>query len=749
MPSAHGKRSIRLLVRALISGLGLAIFTLHLAGTPRFEIIDRIENYLYDVRVRLTMPGTVDDRIVIIDIDEISQARLGQWPWPRDTLAAIVDQLFDHYDVRVLGLDVLFAEAEERSAERLLATLASSPFAKDPAFARELDRHRDALDSNVRFAESMIARDVVTGFVFKDSLADGEPASTGVLPTPVIHAKDVAGLDVPFVEARGFAGNLDALQGNAIAGGFFDSPIIDADGVFRRAPLVQQYAGDLYASLGLAVARVALGNPDIGLVFADRDDGRMRGLDLEALTLGDRRIPVNEQVAVFIPWRGPQESFPFISAAEVLDGTAPRNRLQGKIALLGASAAGLLDLRSTPVGQRYIGVEAHANLVAGLLDGNIRQQPAWSDGLEFLLLLLVALLTAVLLPRLSPAMALALVVAMLVATLAGNLWLWSTQQLVVPAAALLVFIVLISMLQITYGFFIEQRNKRRLSQVFGQYIPPSLVDEIDASGEDISLEGESREMSVLFSDVRGFTSISESLDPVELTQMMNEFLTPFTGAIQNQRGTIDKYMGDAVMAFWGAPLADQEHAHHAVLAAFEMLQAVRQLDDRFEARGWPQIRVGIGIASGSMNVGNMGSEFRIAYTVMGDTVNLGARLESLTKQYGVDIIVSDQTAKLADGFVYRELDLVRVKGKTEPVAIFEPLGRREDLGQDTAEMLSTYAAALSAYRSQQWSTAIGAFETLQQHSDDHLYKMYRDRIDNFRRSPPGDDWDGVFDHLSK
>lgn len=749
MPSAHGKRSIRLLVRALISGLGLAIFTLHLAGTPRFEIIDRIENYLYDVRVRLTMPGTVDDRIVIIDIDEISQARLGQWPWPRDTLAAIVDQLFDHYDVRVLGLDVLFAEAEERSAERLLATLASSPFAKDPAFARELDRHRDALDSNVRFAESMIARDVVTGFVFKDSLADGEPASTGVLPTPVIHAKDVAGLDVPFVEARGFAGNLDALQGNAIAGGFFDSPIIDADGVFRRAPLVQQYAGDLYASLGLAVARVALGNPDIGLVFADRDDGRMRGLDLEALTLGDRRIPVNEQVAVFIPWRGPQESFPFISAAEVLDGTAPRNRLQGKIALLGASAAGLLDLRSTPVGQRYIGVEAHANLVAGLLDGNIRQQPAWSDGLEFLLLLLVALLTAVLLPRLSPVMALALVVAMLVATLAGNLWLWSTQQLVVPAAALLVFIVLISMLQITYGFFIEQRNKRRLSQVFGQYIPPSLVDEIDASGEDISLEGESREMSVLFSDVRGFTSISESLDPVELTQMMNEFLTPFTGAIQNQRGTIDKYMGDAVMAFWGAPLADQEHAHHAVLAAFEMLQAVRQLDDRFEARGWPQIRVGIGIASGSMNVGNMGSEFRIAYTVMGDTVNLGARLESLTKQYGVDIIVSDQTAKLADGFVYRELDLVRVKGKTEPVAIFEPLGRREDLGQDTAEMLSTYAAALSAYRSQQWSTAIGAFETLQQHSDDHLYKMYRDRIDNFRRSPPGDDWDGVFDHLSK
>lgn len=749
MSSAHGKRSVRLLVRALISGLCLALFTLHIAGTPRFEIIDRIENYLYDVRVRLTMPGTVDDRIVIIDIDEISQSRLGQWPWPRDTLAVIVDQLFDHYQVSVLGLDVLFAEAEERSAERLLAELAASPIADDPAVARELAKHREAKDSNIRFAESLIARDVVTGFVFKDSLAAGEPATTGDLPAPLIPAAAIAGLEVPFVEARGFAGNLADLQGNAIAGGFFDSPIIDADGVFRRTPLVQLYAGDLYPTLALAVARVALGDPEIRLAFAKRDDGRTIGLDLEALTLGDRHIPVNQQVAVYIPWQGPQESFPFVSAAEVLDGTASKDRLEGKIALLGASAAGLLDLRSTPVGQRYIGVEAHANLVAGLLDGNIRQQPAWSDGLEFVLLLLIALLTALLLPKLAPVSALALVVAMLIATMAGNLWLWSAWQLVVPAASLLAFIVLISMLHITYGFFIEQRNKRRLSQVFGQYIPPSLVDEIDASGEEISLEGESREMSVLFSDVRGFTTISESLDPVELTQMMNEFLTPFTGAIQNQRGTIDKYMGDAVMAFWGAPLADDNHASHAVLAAFEMLHVVKQLDSKFQDKGWPRIRVGVGIASGNMNVGNMGSEFRIAYTVMGDTVNLGARLESLTKQYGVDIIVSDQTANLADEFAYRELDLVRVKGKTEPVAIFEPLGLAQALTTQEKRQLTAYSEALSAYRAQQWEAADGAFETLQQHSADHLYKMYRDRIDNFRRKSPAEDWDGVFDHLSK
>lgn len=749
MSSAAKKRAVRLLVRSSISGLLLVLFALHIAGTPRLELIERIENYLYDVRIRLTMPGTIDDRIVIIDIDEASQAELGRWPWPRNTLAALVDRLFDDYEVRVFGLDALFAEAEETSAERLLDALQSSEIGKNPEIAAELERYREALDSNFRFAESFIARDVVTGFVFKDSLHEDEPAATGALPSALIPADAIAGLSVPFVTASGYTGNLPELQQNAIGGGFFDAPIIDADGVFRRAPLLQRYQGDLYPSLALAVARVALGMPDIGLVFATTRDGRMSGVELEALTLGERRIPVNEQVAVYIPFRGPQESFPYISAKDVLSGAAPRELLQGRIALLGASAAGLLDLRSTPVGQRYIGVEAHANLVAGLLDGAIRQQPAWSDGLEFSLLLLIAIFTGVLLPRVGPFAALALVVVMLGATMAGNLWMWSALGLVVPIASLLSFILLASMLQITYGFFVEQRNKRHLSQIFGQYIPPALVEEIDASGAQISLEGEHREMSVLFSDVRSFTTISEGLDATELTRMMNEFLTPFTGVIQKYRGTIDKYMGDAVMAFWGAPLSDAEHARHALLAAFDMLRVVRELDEPFSTRGWPKIRVGVGIASGPMNVGNMGSEFRIAYTVMGDTVNLGSRLEGLTKQYGVDIIVNDMAARQVPEFAFRELDLVRVKGKSEPVAIYEPIGPTAELSAGQQQQLAVYAAALAAYRQRQWDDAETAFKTLRQHSDNLLYNVYLDRVSNFRQSPPAANWDGVFEHLNK
>ena len=742
-------RLLRLITRLLISGAALLLFALHIAGISRFEVVDRLENYFYDVRIRLTMPGTVDDRVVIIDIDEASQLELGQWPWPRNTLADIVDALFDHYGIRVLGLDALFAEAEETSAERLLDELAASDVTQSPAMQEEIERRRTALDSNIRFAESFIARDVVTGFVFKDSVAENEPEATGMLPAPVIGNVDLENVTVPFVGAAGFAGNLASLQQNALAGGFFDSPLIDADGVFRRAPLVQEYDGDLYPSLALAVARIAMGSPQVGLSFADTRSGRMSGVELEYFTLGEAKIPVNEQVAVFIPYRGPQESFRFVSAKDVLNRSAPADILEGRIALLGASAAGLLDLRSTPVGQRYIGVEAHANLIAGLIDNEIRQQPAYSDGLEFFLLFVIALLTALLLPRLAPLNALALTLGILAGAFALNLWMWVSLGLVIPIASLLAFTLIAAMLQITYRFFVEQRTKRHLSQVFGQYIPPSLVDEIDESGQDVSLEGETREMSVLFSDVRGFTTISEGLDARELTQMMNEFLTPFTLAIQTHRGTIDKYMGDCVMAFWGAPLADEDHARNALLAAFDMIDAVKALDEPFREKGWPEIRVGVGIASGDMNVGNMGSEFRIAYTVMGDTVNLGSRLEGLTKQYGVDIIVNDRTAELVPDFTFRELDLVRVKGKNEPVAILEPVGLTRDIGAEAAEMLGTYNAALQEYRRKNWDEAARLFGILTERTDALLYNVYLDRIKTFRREPPPGEWDGVYDHLSK
>ena len=749
MNSAARLGWIRLLIKIAISGLTLVIFAMHISGKPRFEIIDRIENYLYDVRIRLTMPGTIDDQIVIVDIDEASQVELGQWPWPRDTLATIVNNLFDNYGIRVLGFDALFAEAEETSAERLIAKLAASDIAQQPDVMAKLEELQESLDSNIRFTEALIARDVVTGFVFKDSLSENEPEATGSLPAPIIREIEIASVTVPFVQAAGYAGNLRDLQDNAANGGFFDAPLIDSDGVFRRAPLIQQYRGDLYPSLALAVARIAMGSPPVGLNFASNSADRLSGIELESFRLGDNAIPVNQQVAVFIPFRGPQGSFRFVSAKDVYKLETPTELLSDKIVLLGASAAGLLDLRSTPVGQRYIGVEAHANLIAGLLDGTIRQQPAYSDGLELSLLALIGILTVAVLPRLAPLSALIFVVGILLASMAGNMWMWISLGLVVPIASLLSYTLIAALLQINYGFFIESRNKRHLSRIFGQYIPPSLVEEMDESGEEVSLEGESRQMSVLFSDVRGFTTISEGLDARELTQLMNEFLTPFTGIIQNQRGTIDKYMGDCVMAFWGAPLADEDHARHAVMAGMQMTEAVRKLDEPFKQKGWPPIRVGVGVSSGEMNVGNMGSEFRIAYTVMGDVVNLGSRLEGITKQYGVDMIISEGTRALIPDFVCREIDLVRVKGKREPVAIFDPIGTAESVAAEQHSLVDEFAVAVAAYRGQDWDAAEEILLKLKEQSDEVLYNVYLDRIKSFRGEPPPPDWDGVFEHQTK
>ena len=321
-----------------------------------------------------------------------------------------------------------------------------------------------------------------------------------------------------------------------------------------------------------------------------------------------------------------------------------------------------------------------------------------------------------------------------------------------PLVTPILYSALLFVLLTTYGYFGETRSKRKLSRFFSQYVPPELVEEMNERREEISLDGENRNMSVLFSDVRGFTTISESFSdrPHELTQLMNAFLTPITKAIHDSRGTIDKYMGDAVMAFWGAPLADDQHAVHAIEAGFEMVRQLDALQPTFAERGWPAINIGIGVNSGYMNVGNMGSEFRVAYTVLGDAVNLGSRLEGLTKQYGVQFIVSDETAAEAPEFVYRELDRVRVKGKNEPVTIVEPVGLAEQITAEQHQILARYEAALALYREASWDAAEAELQALAELEPNRLiYRIYLDRIDQYRQSPPPADWDGVFTHTSK
>jgi adenylate cyclase len=434
-----------------------------------------------------------------------------------------------------------------------------------------------------------------------------------------------------------------------------------------------------------------------------------------------------------------------VSATDVLNARVDPQILKGAMVLVGTTTPGLFDLRATPVGKVYPGVEIHANLIAGMLDGKIKQRPPYVLGAEMVLLLIAGLLLAIVLPMLNPLRASLLTLTALSCVFGLNVYIWNAGNLVLPLASGLLMIALLFGVNMSYGYFVESRAKREMQGRFGQYVPPELVDEMVQHPEAFSMEGESREMSVLFTDARGFTTISEGLEPRELSKLMNEFLTPLTRVIHRHRGTIDKYMGDCIMAFWGAPLNDPQHARHAVTAGLEMQATLRALHGEFRARGWPELRIGVGVNSGRMNVGNMGSDIRVAYTVMGDAVNLASRLEGLTKEYGVDMLVGASTRAAMKDFVFREVDLVAPKGKEHPLAIFEPVGAVGKVDQRLLDELQLWAQVLKLYRARDWDMAELQLLNLSKSNPGRvIYQVFLQRIADYRASPPPGNWVGEY-----
>ncbi len=728
-------------IRALIGLLIVLLMLLHVSGVLPLSPVTKLELWSYDTRLNMTMPNSLDERIVIVDIDEKSLKQQGHWPWSRNKLAHLVDRLFDDYQVRVLGMDAVFAEPDLSSGLQGMQAIQSEHFSQDQGLRAAIEKLSPSLDYDQLFANSLKNRKVVLAYVF---LQEGE-AKVGALPVPVLPAAYFKEQPVSLMQASGYTANLANLQEQAYAAGHFNaSP--DQDGISRRLPMLVQYHDQVYEAFASAVARAA--NDPAGA--RSTKPALAVDADAEQLRIGKNRIPVNNDMAALIPYRGAQGSFPYVSATDVMSNNVDKAILNNKIVLLGTTAAGLMDLRATPMQNVYPGVEVHANMVAGILDGNIKQNPAYTQGIEFILLLLVGSLLAFSLPNLSPSSA-TMLTALCLSLLLGSNWLaWQAGNLALPLAALLVTISALYFFNMAYGFFFESRLKRQLGRLFGLYIPPELVDEMAQNPNSYSLASQSRHMTVLFTDVRDFTSIAEGMAPEQLSLLMNRFLTPMTQAIHQHRGTIDKYMGDAIMAFWGAPVADNQHATHAVQAALAMTDALADLQDDFAAQGWPAIRIGIGLNSGDMVVGNMGSTFRMAYTVLGDAVNLGSRLEGLTKYYGVSIIVSEDTKQCAPDFVYRELDRVRVKGREKPLAIYEVIGANAEVGELMLADLQQYQTALAAYRNQDWLQAEALFTRLSQAQPlCRLYAIYLERIARFKGNPPAADWDGVANFREK
>ncbi len=730
----------------LLIALGLACVFLFIGNAAKFYqlgFVGFVEAKLYDTRLRLTLPNKADERIVILDIDEKSLKEEGRWPWGRDKLALLMDKLFGKYDIAVVGFDVVFAEKDSSSGLKVLQELGQNQLKDVSQFQSVLAQLKPQLEYDSLFAGKIKQRNVVLGYYFNT----GTKNTSGMLPAPVFAAGNFKGRPINFTQWSGYGANLPEFQASAASAGHFN-PMVDFDGVVRRVPMIVEYGGAYYESLSLAVVRSVLGSPKLLPGYASGGgDGDYSGLEWLELPLsqGDLRIPVDNEVSSLVPYRGARGTFKYIAVTDVLKERIPLEELKGKIVLVGTSAPGLMDMRSTPVDEVYPGVEIHANMISGILSQSIKSSPPYVMGLEVVLLLLVGVALSFLLPLLNPIQDTLVTVAVLLATVVINGFLWQYGDIAVPLAGGLMMIFALFALNMSYGYFVESRTKRQITNLFGQYVPKEVVGELSERPEQVSMEGDSRDMSILFSDVRGFTTISEGLDPKELTLLMNEFLTPLSRVVYKHRGTIDKYMGDCIMAFWGAPLPDERHAHHSILAGMEMLKTLEALQPHFKERGWPPIHIGVGINTGRVSVGNMGSEVRVAYTVMGDAVNLASRLEGITKEYGAGIVVGENTKEAAPEFVYRELDLVRVKGKDKPVAIFEPMGLAGQVEKEVLEEMKLFHQVLRAYRKQEWDQVELQLFNLQKMSPQaKLYQVYAERVVYFRNNPPGSDWDGVF-----
>lgn len=730
-----------------ITLLPLLFALLHVSNVLHLQVLERLDNIIYDTRLRATMPRTLDERIVIVDIDEKSLAHLGQWPWGRDKMAALSRELFEHQQVAVVGFDVIFAEADGSSGLRNLQRLARGPLKSQAGFSDLLAELAPSLDYDALFAQSLTGRAAVLGFYLT---SDRDGRTRGTLPLPALTADQLRGLPLRATSWNGYGANIEILTNAVPAAGFFNS-ITDEDGVVRSLPLLAEHQGRYYESLALTIFRAVVGRSEVLPGYANakpQDDYD----PLKSIVLRqDGRsliLPVDDRLATLIPFRGPGDvsggSFRYVSASDVLEGALPAASLRDQIVLVGSTAPGLLDLRVTPVGRAYPGVETHANVLSALLDGKSIVRPDYAVGFDALQLLCAGILLASTLPFLAAGQAVAFSVGVIALLTGTNLWLYISHGLALPLATAVLMSLLAFALNMVYGYFVESKSKRELAALFGTYVPPELVDEMVREPENYSMDATSRELTVMFCDMRGFTALSEKMDPLQLQSLLNDVFSQLTHIIRSHRGTIDKYMGDCVMAFWGAPVRTEEHARLAVRAALDMERAVEQLNLAYRERGLPDIGVGIGLNTGLMCVGDMGSDIRRSYTVIGDAVNLGSRLEGLSKHYGVRTVASETTRAMAPQFTWQELDRVRVKGKAQAVAIYSPVAMQQATVRQKAEEIATWEQFLAAYRAQHWAQCGTLLTELKQSAAPSvLYDLYSTRVRAMQKKPFDPAWDSA------
>jgi adenylate cyclase len=699
----------------------------------RVRVFDSFQRI--DPRVKTARPVT------IVDIDEKSLAKLGQWPWPRTRIADLVTNLTKLGAVAI-AFDVIFSEPDRLNPETAADTF------------RNLDEDAKtklrALPSNDQLlADAMRRSRVVLG-------ESGLPEAIAELDKtiPVTGVATLGGDPQRFMfNFPGLLRNTHVLESAAGGHGLLTiNP--ERDGIIRRVPMIMLAQGQTMPSLSFEMLRLATGTDTI-IVRSD-----VAGI--KSVAVKGFEVPTDRKGQLWVHF-APYDPTLYVSADDVLGGRVAPEMIARKLVLIGTSAVGLNDIKTTPVSAAMPGVEIHAQVLEAALTKSLLAQPPYGPLLEFGAAFLFGILVIIFAPQFGP-VTLVVVGAMFATVLVGTSWYFYAQhRLLVDFTYPLMSTTAIYLTLIFASFVREQAQRRQIRSAFSQYLSPALVEQLAQSPERLVLGGEERELTIMFSDVRGFTTISESFksDPQGLTALMNRFLTPLTNAILARKGYIDKYMGDAIMAFWNAPLDDKEHQLNACNAALDMLERIEVLNAQREVEAkeggyaFFPINVGVGLNTGACTVGNMGSDVKFNYSVLGDSVNLASRLEGQSKEYGFPIIVGSKTAlAVKDEFAILELDFIMVKGKKEPEVIYAIAGREDTAHSARFQRLRNLTIEmLACYRNRDWYGALEAIErgrkTDDAHALEHLYDLYEARLRSYLENPPPEDWNGAYALLTK
>ena len=656
-------------------------------------------------------------QVIIATVDEKSLSEIGRWPWSRSMTAKLVDSLKE-YGAKAVGFDIVFAEPEQSSGPSADAILAKSVKS---------------------------AKNVSLGYFFHTSMKDVE-----FLTEEYINASGslIGGSMYSMVREKGHEGDYNLITAyapvpsiKAIAEsgencGYFNA-FPDPDGVIRWSPLVIKFQDNFYYSLPIALLMQYLDYPMIVLNLAE--------FGVDGVMLGDLRIPTDEIGRLLINYLGPAKTFPHYSISDIIAGRLSPELIKGKIVIVGATATGIYDLRVTPFSPVYPGVELHATVVENILQGNFLEQSAWTTFIDICGIIVFGMIIGIAIPRLKALQGILLVMVLLGGFVAGNTLIFAKYNtwlnMVYPVLTMMTIYLVITV----YRYFTEEREKKKIRGAFQYYLTASVINELLKDPTKLKLGGDKKDLTVMFSDIRGFTTISEKLTPEELVHLLNEYLTAMTDIVFKYEGLLDKYIGDAIMAVFGAPVDQPDHAMRSCRTALEMMATLKGLQQKWAAEGRPFVDIGVGINSGDMVVGNMGSNMRFDYTVMGDNVNLSSRLEGINKEYGTHIVISEFTYEVVKEEVFcRELDAVRVKGKKLPVKIYELICERKDAAEHE-EYIGRFHAGLAHYKAARWDEGIAAFKSvLEIRPDDPPAKLYIQRCQDLKEHPPEGEWDGVF-----